>query len=303
MAQKIITIIGPTALGKSSIGVLVARQIGGEIISADSRQVFRELTIGSGKITPWEMGGIPHHMLDVVNLNAHYSVNTYVEQARAKIAEITTRGNTPIIVGGSGLYVDATIQDMQFPDAEPNHNLREELSKKSLEELFTQLTELDPDRAQTIDSKNPHRLIRAIEIATALGSVPEQTHKNAAYLYDAHQFGLTASPAFLRIQIEKRLDDRLQNGLIDEVKNILKNGVAADYLESFGLEYRYVTQYVRGALPYDDMRKQLTTKICQYAKRQMTWFKRNPNITWFDREKLSVEEIATQIVEKFRTAA
>ncbi len=302
MAQKIITIVGPTALGKSSAGVLVARQLNGEIISADSRQVYRELTIGSGKITPWEMGGIPHHMLDVVSLNAHYSVNTYVQQARAKIAEIAARGNMPIIVGGSGLYVDATIQDMQFPDVEPNPALREELSKKSTEELFARLSELDPDRAQTIDSKNPHRLIRAIEIATALGSVPEQTHKNAAYLYDAQQFGLTASPEFIRVQIEKRLDERLQNGLIDEVKNILKDGIATDYLESFGLEYKYVTQYVRGALPYDDMREQLITKICQYAKRQMTWFKRNPNITWFDREKLSTEEMAAEIVEKFRAA-
>lgn len=300
MTSPVTTIVGPTALGKSSVGVLVARQIDGEIISADSRQVYKELTIGSGKITPWEMGGVPHHMLDVVGLNAHYSVSTYVEQTRAKISEIQARGKTPIIVGGSGLYVDATIQNMQFPDVEPNHVLREELSKKSVEELFARLSEIDPERAQTIDSKNPHRLIRAIEIAEVLGQVPEQTHKDASYLYDTRQFGLTASAEFLRAQIEKRLDDRLQNGLIDEIKNILKSGVAPDYLESFGLEYRYVTQYVRGALSYDDMREQLITKICQYAKRQMTWFKRNKNITWFDREKMSVDEIAKKIVEAVR---
>ena len=171
--QKIIVIVGPTSSGKSDLAVIIAKKFKGEIVSADSRQVYKGMDIGTGKITKKEMRGIPHHLIDVASPRQKYSVAKYKREAEKAIRDITNRGNIPIVCGGTGFYIQSIVDDIVFPEVKSNSNLRKKLSKLSPEELFLELKKIDENRAQKIDPHNPHRLIRAIEIATELGSVPQ----------------------------------------------------------------------------------------------------------------------------------
>ena len=207
---KIIAIVGPTASGKSDLAVEIARQINGEIISTDSRQIYRGLDIGTGKITKREMRGVPHHLLDVANPKRQFSVAQYESLALRTIQDILKRGKVPILCGGTGLYTDAIISDLSFPTVKPDPTLRRTLSKLSPEQLFEQLQKLDPVRAENIEKTNPHRLIRAIEIATKLGAVPPKASPTPRY--NALTIGIAVSREKLAERISLRLIKRMRGG-------------------------------------------------------------------------------------------
>lgn len=273
--KKIIVVCGPTATGKSDYAVELAKNIppagGGEVISADSRQVYRGLDIGSGKITTEEMNGIPHHLLDVADPKEVFSVTEYQALATKAIEEIIARDHTPIICGGTGLYIDAIVCGTIFPAVPPNPKLRTELQELSLENLQQRLETLDPRRFALVDQKNKVRLIRAIEIAQTLGSVPE-TVKNPQYEVEWHY--LDFPDEVLKERIHIRLFARMRDGMVEEVQRLHDQGVSWERLESLGLEYRYLALYLQNKLDKETMLKELEMAIWHYAKRQRTWFKK-----------------------------
>ncbi len=281
----VIAVVGPTSIGKSDYAVTLAKKIGGEIISADSRQVYRGLDIGSGKITKKEMDGIQHYMLDVASPKKVFSVHDFKKKALPILLNIVARGKTPIIVGGTGFYVDALVGENVIPEVPPNKKLRKKFLAQSAEVNFKHLQKLDPKRAKTIDKHNNVRLVRAIEIATALGSVPKQ--KKVALPYRVLWMGLTADRDILRKRIEKRLRARLLQGMLGEVKKLRAEGVSWKRLHDLGLEYRYVALHLQGKLKIEDLEKTLADKIYQYAMRQLRWFKRNKEINWIDAKQMS----------------
>lgn len=265
-------VIGPTASGKTDFAVELAHKIDGEIISADSRQVYKKLDIGSGKVTQEEMKGIPHHMLDVYELGDDVSVVRYRDDALPILEDIIARGKTPIICGGTGQYVDALIDITSLPEVGPDPILRRELEQKSTEELFEELASKDPKRACAIDKHNRVRLIRALEIVESLGEVPAAA--TPVSRYPTTIYIMQPSRELLRERIVRRLLKRLDNGMIEEVEQLLKDG--ADHKELFrlGLEYRYISLFLQKKITLDEMIEQLTNKIWRYAKRQQTWNKK-----------------------------
>ena len=274
---KIIVIVGQTATGKSDYAVSLAKKINGEIVSADSRQVYRGLDIGSGKITQKEMRGIPHYMLDIANPKKVYSVSDYKKDAEKIIDDIVKRGKTPILVGGTGFYIDAITKGQILPEVPPNPKLRKHLYSLSAIALFEYMKKLDPRRAKTIDAKNKVRLVRAIEIATALGKVPKTKPRPK---YEVEMIGLTMLDEELKKRIHIRLLARIKEGMIEEIEQLHKNGLSWKRLNELGLEYRYVALYLQKKLTKAEMLEQLEKAIWQYAKRQKTWFKRDGRIRW-----------------------
>ncbi len=281
--QKIIAIVGPTASGKSDLAVAVARQVNGEIISTDSRQIYRGLDLGTGKITKKEMCGIPHHLLDIASPKRQISVVGYEKLATRAVRDIIKRGKVPILCGGTGLYTDAILNNLSFPTAKPNKALRQTLAKYSPKELFEQLKKLDPIRAETIEPTNPHRLIRAIEIATELGSVPPLVAPTPRY--HALIIGIAVSREKLAERIELRLHSRMRKGMLAEIRHLHKEGLSWKRMEELGLEYRFLAQFLQKKITRDEMLRDLATAIRHYAKRQMVWFKRNKAIKWFPFEE------------------
>lgn len=273
----IIVVCGPTATGKSDYAVTLAKKIGGEIISADSRQVYIGLDIGSGKITKKEMKGVPHHLLDIASPKSTFTVERFQKLGKRVIADILKHGKTPIICGGTGFYIDSLVYESRFPAVPPNKTLRATLEKKSTEELLSLLKEKDPERAETIDTKNKVRLIRALEIVDTIGKVPEIKKESP---YDIEWIGLDFSDEILKERIHIRLLKRLKGGMIREVENLHTQGLSWKRMRELGLEYRYLADYLTGNLTKEEMTTQLESAIWQYAKRQRTWFKRNKEIKW-----------------------
>ena len=284
MKPKIIVILGPTATGKSGLSVKIAKKFNGEIISADSRQVYKGMNLGSGKITKKEMGSVPHYLLDVVKPNTRFSVAEYKKLAEKSIEKILSKGKLPIICGGTGFYIDSIVKNIDLPEVPPNQKLRKILEKKSVESLFKMLKKLSPSRAKSIDKHNKVRLIRAIEIAKALGKVPKI--KELPSKYDFIFIGLDLPDKELKNKIAIRLLARIRAGMINEIKNLHKEGVSWKRLESFGLEYRQTALYLQGKISKDEMTENLKKEIWQFAKRQRTWFKRNKDIKWFKPKEL-----------------
>lgn len=276
--RKIIVVAGPTASGKSDFAVQLALERGGEIISADSRQVYTGLDIGTGKITkenlPAQAGmkGVPHHMLDVIGIGEEFSVAEYARLARPILEDILSRGRTPIICGGTGQYIDALIYGGEPPAVPPQSELRKELERKSAEELYTQLLEKDPARAASIDPHNKVRLVRALEIVAKLGSVPPLPEPKL--LYETEFYLMSPARDLLRERIAKRLEKRLQKGMVEEVKWVMDQGYNSDTIKQFGLEYVTIGKFLEGKISEDQMRTELVNKSMQYAKRQDTWNKK-----------------------------
>lgn len=280
MKSKLIVIVGQTSTGKSDYAVKLAKKINGEVVSADSRQVYKGLNIGSGKITKKEMCEIPHHMLDVANPKNIFSVADFKKMAEEKIDEIIAKGKAPILVGGTGFYIDAVVNGNVLPEVPPNKKLRLELSNKTLPELLKILEKLDKARFKTIDRDNPVRLIRAIEIAKALGKVPKIKSKPK---YDVEIIGLTMNDEKLKMRIHDRLLARIKSGMIKEVKDLHeKNKVSWKRLYELGLEYRFVSLFLQNKLSKSEMLIELENQIWKYAKRQKTWFKRDERIKWME---------------------
>ncbi|XKT75098.1 MAG: tRNA (adenosine(37)-N6)-dimethylallyltransferase MiaA [Patescibacteria group bacterium UBA2103] len=283
---KIIAIVGPTASGKTSLAIEIAKKYNGEVISVDSRQVYKDLDIGTEKVTKEEMGGIPHHMIDIVEPEETLSVQEFQEMAREKIKDIISRNKLPILAGGSGQYMDAILYDVTFPQVPPNKKLREDLEKIPTSALMKVLHDQDPKRAETIDPNNKQRIIRALEIIEALGTVPEQ--KDSKLLYNTLYLGIQISREDIREKITKRLNETLEKGLVEEVKKI-RERVGDEKINSFGLEYRVVRDFLDKKINETELKEKLIVELMQYAKRQMTWFKRNKDIIWEERKNLEKE--------------
>ncbi|MFA5870608.1 MAG: tRNA (adenosine(37)-N6)-dimethylallyltransferase MiaA [Candidatus Paceibacterota bacterium] len=282
--QKIIVIIGPTASGKSDYAVKIAKKVKGEVISADSRQVYCGMNLGTGKITKKEMSGVPHYLIDVVNPWNTFTVSHYKTIGRKIIKDIIKRGKTPIICGGTGHYIEALVEGLIIPEVKPDKKLRKSLENKTTKELFLLLKKIDSKRAQTIDRNNPRRLVRAIEIATNLGYVPEKRYDPLPY--ETIWIGILKDAEILKKRIHIRLLSRIKKGMIKEIQN-LHNGkvgrkVSWKKLDDFGLEYRYVSRYLRGLITKEEMLSQLEKAIIDYSKRQNTWFKQNKAIHWIN---------------------
>ncbi|MFA6536751.1 MAG: tRNA (adenosine(37)-N6)-dimethylallyltransferase MiaA [Candidatus Paceibacterota bacterium] len=280
MKSKVLVILGPTATGKSNLAVILARKFNGEVISADSRQVYKGLNLGTGKITKKEMKGVRHHLLDVVSPRKVFTVSDYQKLAGHVVEQILAKGKLPIICGGTGLYIDSILSGQKFPEVPPNLKLRRQLERKTTAELFEQLKKLDPRRASQIDKNNPRRLIRAIEIARAIGKVPEFNFFGSKY--NVLKIGLNLPAEKLKKRISIRLFARIREGMIGEATKLHRAGLSWKRMEDLGLEYRFQAKYLRGEISKEEMVKQLESAIWHYAKRQMTWFRRDKNIKWFE---------------------
>ncbi|MBI4118324.1 MAG: tRNA (adenosine(37)-N6)-dimethylallyltransferase MiaA [Parcubacteria group bacterium] len=282
---KVIVIVGPTATGKSSLAVKLAKRVGGEVISADSRQVYKGLDIGTGKVTEKEMRGIPHHLLDVASPKQQFTAAQFRTKAARAIRDILAHGKVPILVGGTGFYIDTVLGNISFPEVPPDTTLRQELETKPLLELLEKLEALDPERAETIERANPRRIIRAIEIARALGKVPRIGKKDEHY--DALKIGLTLPDQELRSRITIRLFARIRGGMIAEAKRLHKKGLSWKRMRELGLEYRFLADYLTSKLTQKEFEEGLGSAISHYAKRQMRWFKRDLDIAWFTPKEYS----------------
>lgn len=303
--KPIIVVVGPTASGKSDLAVSLALRLrsrqakkefginGAEIISADSRQIYRGMDIGTGKITKKEMGGIPHYLLDVAQPRRRFTAAQYKKLGQAAIKKIQSKNKLPIICGGTGFYIRALVDDLLIPEVKPNLKLRASLEKKTAAELYSELKKLDPRRAATIDPKNPRRLIRALEIVLTTGQpVPELTLKqqpNVLFL------GIKKSRPELARRIKARLEKRLKQGMLAEVKKLRSQGLSWKRLDSFGLEYRWLAKYLQKQISHDEMVARLQKDIEHYAKRQMTWFSRDPRIHWIINERQAARVIKNSL--------
>jgi tRNA dimethylallyltransferase len=299
---KLIVILGQTSTGKSDFAVTLAKQLkkengAVEIISADSRQVYKGLDLLSGKITKKEMGGVPHHLLDVVLPRTTFSVAKFQKAAARAIKNISAGGAVPFLVGGTGLYLDAVTSGVVLPEVAPNPKLRAALQKQSVEILFKKLQKLDPARSETIDRNNPVRLIRAIEIATALGKVPPVTPQNSPY--DVLTIGLVLPDETLKKRIQERLLRRMKQGLLREAATLHTSGISWKRMYELGLECRYAALHLQGRITKKEMVEQLEGAIWQYAKRQKTWFKRDAKIIWLKPTEISKAlKLSTTFLEK-----
>ena len=285
---KMIVILGPTASGKSGLGIFLARKFKGEIISADSRQVYRGMNIGTGKVSRKEQRAVKHYLLDVINPKKVFTVSDFKKLGEKSIKNILSKNRIPFIVGGTGFYIDALVKDFGLPEVPPDKKLRLKLEKITSENLYKKLKRLDPHRARTIDSKNKRRLIRALEIIKNTGKpVPKLV---SSIKYQVLWLGL--KPKNLEKMIKLRLDKRLKQGMVKEVKNLLRSGVSRKRLYDLGLEYRWISEYLSDKASYTEMKKGLLRDIVKYSKRQMTWFKKNKEIHWLAPSK--VEGIKNQ---------
>lgn len=274
----IYVVCGPTATGKSDYAVKLALEHNGEVISTDSRQVYRGMDLGTGKVTLEEMQGIPHHLLDIRDPNDDFSVEEYQKLAFERIEDILARGKTPIICGGTGYYIQSVTDNIIFQDIPKNEPLRAELEEKSVDELKAILAQIPKEEGAKTDTENKRRLIRAIEIGKFLGKLV--CIQKGPQNYEFEIIGLDFPDDILKARIEKRLLARLEAGMIDEVRKLHDDAVSWQRLENFGLEYKYISEFLQDKINEREMIDLLKTKIWQYAKRQRTWFKRDTRIKW-----------------------
>jgi len=275
---KIVVVLGPTASGKSDLAVKLSKKYNGEIISADSRQIYKGMDIGTGKITKKEMKGVSHHLLDVASPKRQFSVAQYKKRALKAIDKIYKKGKIPIVCGGTGFYIQAVIDGLIIPAVKPDYKLRKELEKETTKKLYSKLKKLDSARAKTIDKYNRRRLIRALEIILKTGKpVPKLKTQSS---FNALMIGIKKPREELRKLIKNRLINRFKRGMISEVEKLRKAGLSWKKLEDFGLEYRYIALYLQGKLDRKKMIENLEKEILNYAKRQMTWSKRDKRIHW-----------------------
>ncbi|MEI6238369.1 MAG: tRNA (adenosine(37)-N6)-dimethylallyltransferase MiaA [bacterium] len=292
---KVVVILGPTASGKSALAVEMALKFGGEIISADSRQVYKGLDIGTGKVTAEEMKSIPHHLLDTSLANHRVTVVEWKEKAKKALNEIISRGKLPIICGGTGFYIQSIVDNVILPEVTADEKMREGLEKMSDAELMEELKKADARRAGEMDPKNRRRLIRALEIARTLGHVPKIENSQSPD-FDFLQIGLILSDKILKEKIVKRLVQRIDGGMLEEIENLHKNGLSYERMEELGLEYKYVSYFLNGKIASRaGLIEILSAKIWQYARRQKTWWRKDTRIKWF--EPGEVEKIEAEIRE------
>jgi len=299
MNKKLLVVVGPTASGKSALGVRLAQKFNGEIISADSRQVYRGLDIGSGKVTKREMMGIPHHLLDVTSPKRRFTVAQYRSRAIEAMASILRQGKLPILVGGTPFYIYSVVDGWTIPEAKPNLLLRKKLEKLPVEKLFLNLKKLDPARAETLrqssgQAKNKRRLIRALEIVLTTKK-PVPTFKKRPLPYPVLFLGLKKTPQELKKRIAKRLTIMLKKGFLKEVNKLRSRGLSWKRIEEFGFEYKYAAWYLQKGISKQEMMQKIQSATEDFARRQMSWFKKDSRIRW-----VRTQRQAENLVQQWR---
>ena len=287
---KVVAVVGTNASGKSALGIALAKKYDAEIISADSRQVFRGLDLGSGKVTPEETQGVPHHLIDVREPNEFFSMADFQRMAYQAIDDIRGRGRLPMIVGGTGLYVDSVLDGYLLSDKEPDLAYRAELEKLTTPQLYDMLLALKPD-AQ-VEKNNRNRVMRMIErIHDGDDATPGKQAR-----FESLRLGVSWPREVLGRRIDERLERRVEQGMIEEVQRLMDEGATTEFLLGLGLEYRFITQYLIGEIPDRQvMLDKLAIAIKQFAKRQMTWFRRNPEIVWLDMSGDAFDQACTAV--------
>ena len=292
---KLVAVLGPTACGKSGLGVALARRFDGEVVSADSRQVYQGLDLGTGKVTPEEMEGVPHHMLDVADPGEMYSVADFQAGAYAAIDGILSRGRVPFLVGGTGLYLRSVTEGFVFSDAQPDPALREKLEALSTPELRALVEEKTGAVLSGGEENNRHRLVRAAEKALSGGWETPPARPR----YHCLLLGVTYPRQTVCDRIDQRLQARSDAGMIDEVANLRAAGVSDEFLDRLGLEYRFILHFLQGDVrDLEELKILLGTAIKQFAKRQMSWFRKDKNVLWLDMEADPIAQ-AAQAVSAF----
>ncbi|KOO46513.1 tRNA (adenosine(37)-N6)-dimethylallyltransferase MiaA [Priestia koreensis] len=298
--QKLVVLIGPTAVGKTNLSISLAEALNGEIISGDSMQIYRQMDIGTAKIKREEMKGITHHLLDIKDPDEAFSVADFQTIVREKISEIASRGKVPMIVGGTGLYIQSVIYDYQFAEKEENREIKQRLEalldEKGIEYLYNKLKEVDPASAERIHINNHRRVMRALEVYEATGkpfsdNVSEQSYE---LLYDVTLIGLTMDRDKLYERINMRVDMMVDEGLLDEVKRLYDGGIR-DVQSIQAIGYKEIYEYLDGHVTLEKAVEQLKQNSRRYAKRQLTWFRNKMTVTWFDVTGASQRELFDEI--------
>lgn len=285
---KVIVICGPTASGKTALSIELAKKINGEIVSADSMQIYKDMTIGTAKPTPEEMQGIQHYLIDCISPEHRYSVAEYKKDAENAIEKILKKGKIPIVVGGTGLYVDSLIYGIEYTETKIDQNYRKELEKlveeKGLEYVYNKAKEIDPEAVQKISKNDKKRILRILEIYKETGKTKTQqeieSRKNEVK-YDYKVFAINMERQILYNRINKRVDIMIQNGLIEEVQNLLKKYKQFPTAMQ-GLGYKEVVQYLNKEYTKEEMIENIKMQTRRYAKRQLTWFRKNKQTIWLD---------------------
>ena len=297
--SKVIVICGATATGKSDIAIEVAQEIGAEIINADSMQLYRGMDIGTAKLTVEERKGIPHHLLDVLDVSEDSTVAWYQEKARAAITEIHGRGKDAVIVGGTGLYIKAVLDDLNFPDTDPEvrAKLETELAEFGAAALFTRLEELDPAAALAIDRANTRRVIRALEVIeiTGMPFTANLPREDSSRYPDALQFGLVMDREHLRERIDQRVDRMWDAGFVDEVDRLIIQGIGNGSTAQRALGYAQIIAMRSGTMTEEEAKEDTKRASRQYARRQETWFSRDARIQWVAQHQPRLETILQKI--------
>lgn len=290
--NKVIVILGPTSSGKSDAAIRLAKKLNGEIISADSRQIYKWMDLGTGKISKVEQKLVKHWMIDIIGPKANYNVTKFKKDANYVINYVIKKNKLPIICGGTGFWIKAVVDDVDFPEVKPDQKLRNKIAKESLDKLFLMLKKLDQKRAENIDAKNKVRLIRAIEIAKKLGYVPKIDNKKTLNKnYQFLQIGIDVSKEKLHKNIKKRLEKRFKEGMIKEVKKLHTSGLSWKKIQSFGLGYYWIPLFLQNKITQSELFEKVYQAEKDYAKRQMTWFKKDKRIKWLKNYREIEKEI------------
>ena len=303
MKPKVVVIVGPTASGKTAVSIELAKRLNGEIISADSMQIYKEMNIGSAKPTEDEKQGIYHHMIDVVEPTENFNVAKYKEMAEECIKKILNKGKLPIIVGGTGLYVSTLTNGIEFSEIERDEEYRKELEniaekENGAEVLFEKLKEVDPEAANVIDKNNVRRVIRALEIYKVTGKTKTQVDRESIkeLKYDYRIFGMLWDRQELYDRIDKRVDIMIEMGLVGEVKELYEKGISSTAIQ--GLGYKEIIEYLDEKVTLEEAIEKIKQETRRYAKRQMKWFKRDKNIIWLNANRK--EEVVSAICQNIR---
>lgn len=285
MQDKLIVILGPTASGKTDLAIKLAKKYNGEVVSADSRQVYRGMDIGTAK--PVDLKGIPHYLLDIKNPNENYTVAEYKEDAVKIIKDIQSRGKLPILCGGTGLYIKAVVENLDIPkiEADPllRKNIEKDIQEYGLDFVFKKLVELDPEAAYIVDPKNPRRVIRALEVTIATNKPFSSQRKTGQPIFDVLEIGITLPNEKLKEKISQRIDQMIKDGLVNEVKNLFLKYKDQQAFDAIG--YREIIEFLNNKATLDQAIEKMKINTWHYAKRQMTWFKKDPKIHWVQNSK------------------
>lgn len=301
--EKVVVIIGPTAVGKTKLSIDIAKHFNGEIISGDSMQIYRKMDIGTAKITKKEMEGIPHHLIDIKDPTESYSVADFQANVRALISEITSRNKLPIIVGGTGLYIQSVIYDYQFSKQGSNDSIRLQLEKeveeRGIEPIYEMLRKIDSESAEKIHPNNHRRVIRALEVYLTTGQTMSQNQEEQIeneLLYDATLIGLTMEREKLYNRINARVDKMMRDGLVEEVETLHKQNIRnVQSIQAIG--YKEVYDYLDGKVTLEEALELLKRNSRRYAKRQLTWFRNKMNVTWIDMTDVDYEKKLKEIIQ------